>query len=127
MTIKVEQEALLRVLEPSINAPLSESEEYLVVDFRKPIGSSDRVVEKLRPGALFDDDDDDSVFTASTASFSDSDSECGSIERRVSFADDLVTDEWVRPFTPKEELPQLFYTNEETQRYVEYSTFSTVR
>jgi hypothetical protein len=57
------------------------------------------------------------VFTASTACFSDSDSEDGSIERRVSFAEDLVTDEWVRPFTPKEELPELFYTTEETQKF----------
>jgi hypothetical protein len=59
-------------------------------------------------------DDDDSIFTLSTASLSDSDSE---IERRVSFADDLVTDEWTRPYTPKELIPTLYYSPEETSRF----------
>jgi hypothetical protein len=122
MTIKVEQEALLCVLESRpqhapLGPSLKHSEGFLVVDFRKPISSEDFLVEKIR---TVTSDDEDSIFTLSTASLSDSDSE---IDRRVSFADDVVTDVWTRPFTPKEEIANLFYSTEETQRFrQEYRT-----
>jgi hypothetical protein len=82
----------------------------MLVDFRKPLRHDLCSVEKIREDAY---DDDDSIFTVSTASLSDSDSV---IERRVSFADDLVTEEWTRPFTPKDEISTLFYSSEETSR-----------
>ena len=106
MTIKVEREALLRVLErPPQSTALTE--DFLLVDCGNLIDSN---AQKART-------DDDSVFTLSTASsFSDTDSEPEEEERRVSFAEELVTDEWTRPFTAKEDLHQLFYTTEETQR-----------
>lgn len=126
MTIKVEREALLRVLErPPLNTPIPPPGEFVVVDCFKPIHPADSLVEKLRLSTSCDDDD--SVFTVSTASFSDTDSEDGSIQRRVSFAEELVTNEWTRPFTPKEDLSHLFYTTEETQKYVQPSTVSTCR
>jgi uncharacterized UBP type Zn finger protein len=81
-----------------------------LVDFSNTFKSNDCAVEKLRHSTY---DDEDSVFTLSTASLSDSDSE---VERSVSFADDVVTEEWTRPYTPKEEVSKLFYSTEETQR-----------
>jgi hypothetical protein len=122
MTIHVEQESLLRVMErplphsqpqPShsqLHPPSSQGEEFVLVDFRNTFKSNDCAVDKLRHSTY---DDEDSVFTLSTASLSDSDSE---VERSVSFADDVVTEEWTRPYTPKEEVSKLFYSTEETQR-----------
>ncbi|EEC49359.1 predicted protein [Phaeodactylum tricornutum CCAP 1055/1] len=119
MTIKVEQDTLLQVLQNHHQhqsfEPVGPQEDYLVIDFCKPIGSDDFCVEKLRSPT---DDEDDSVYTISTASlsdtFSDVDSTC---ERRVSFAENLVTDVWTRPFTPKEEISDLYYSTMETQRF----------
>lgn len=110
MTIKVEQEVVLRVVQNSnaSHPPLPVGDDFLLVDFRKPSNDFDGV-EKI----LSADDDDDSIFTISTASLSDTDSE---IQRRVSFAEDLVSEEWTRPFTPKDEVSSLFYSTEETQR-----------
>jgi hypothetical protein len=115
MTIKLEQQTLLRVLErQQANAPLLDStishinnECFVILDFHKPLGN-DISVEKLR-GLSTDDDD-----TLSTSSLS-TDSDC-EIERRVSFAEDLVSEEWTRPYTPKEEISALFYSTEETSR-----------
>lgn len=119
MTIKIEREALLQALEsqptgPPLEGPLPSGSGYLLVDFRKPISPDDFVVEKIRSSTS---DDDDSILTISTASLSDSDDSDDSVlERRVSFAEDLVTDEWTRPYTPREEVSSLFYSNEDTQR-----------
>lgn len=115
MTIKVEQETLLRVLErqpthSALEPQIDGHEEYIFVDFPKPLRRDDFLVEKIPHSTC---DDDDSVFTQSTASLSDTDSE---MERRVSFSDDLITEQWTRPFTPKEEVSDLYYTTEETQR-----------
>lgn len=118
MTIKVEQETLLRVLESqksysSLSSP-SSSDDYIVVDYRKVLPSDDYHVEKIRQATS---DDEDSVLTYSTASLSDSDSDSDSeCERRVSFAPEVVTEVWTRPYTRKEEIADLFYSNEETQR-----------
>jgi len=89
---------------------------FLLVDFRKSqIGKENTEygvpVEKIRT-ATFSSDDEDSIFTLSTASLSDE----SEMERRVSFADDIVSEEWTRPYTPKEEVSNLFYSTEETQR-----------
>lgn len=79
----------------------------MLVDFQKTISYNDDKLQRVAS------DDEDSVLTLSTASISDSDSD---IERRVSFSEDLVTDEWTRPYTPKDEIHNLYYSTEETQR-----------
>lgn len=133
MTIKVEREALLRVIQrartnSSFDEPISiddepisiaDEEDYLLVDFRKPAilkiaPTSTRPLVESLPYTL--SDDESSVFTLSTASISDADSS-ELIERRVSFAEELVTEEWTREYTPKEEISNLFYSTEETQRF----------
>lgn len=116
MTIKVEQDVLLRVLETS--SPSSSShlpldctqrdDGYILVDFCK---------EKIRSSAV-SDDDTLSTSSLSADTYSDTDSDFGDepCRRRVSFAEEEVTAVWTRPSTPKADLPNLFYTNEETQR-----------
>ena len=70
--------------------------------------------EPFEPLLIEESDDDDSVDTMSTATFSyDS-----SFSPRVSFSTTLVTDVWERPPTPEEQVNELFYTKEETERYV---------
>lgn len=125
MTIKVEREALLRVItrartNASYDEPISiaDEEDYLLVDFQKPAlrsvaATAGPLVESL-PYSLYDDES--SVYTLSTTSLSEADSS-ELIERRVSFAEDLVTEEWTREYTPKEEISNLFYSTEETQRF----------
>jgi hypothetical protein len=112
MTIKVEQEALVAL--QSQHWPIVSEDDCLLLQ-RKPLSSQDfrvPVVEKLRHS--LSSDDEDSVFTLSTASLSDTDSE---FDRRVSFADDMVTEVWTRPYTPKEDVSKLYYSTEETQRF----------
>lgn len=55
--------------------------------------------------------DDDTVSTASLSSDSSLDD-----DKRVSFADALVSDVWERPRTPPEEVSKLFFSSEETSR-----------
>jgi hypothetical protein len=115
MTIKVEREALLRVLSrvpsgPSSRCepPITDDGEFVLVDIPKPFMGEDCYTKSLTY------DDDQSLCTLSTDSLSTDSSY--SIERRVTFATPLVTDEWVRPWTPREEVSNLFYSTEETQR-----------
>lgn len=64
------------------------------------------------------EEDDRSVSTTSTASLSDTDSICSDFgNRRVSFSDTIVTDVRTRPFTPTEEVSNLFYSPEETDTF----------
>lgn len=116
MTIKVEQEALLRLLSappstPFLEPPIRCHDGYYHIDVRKAGFSSDFPVEKLRDSSC----DDDSVFTASTASLS-SDSDDEDLDRRVSFAEPLVTEVWTREYTPRDDIATLYYSTEETQR-----------
>lgn len=119
MTIIIEREALLRVLarEPSgisssiacSGACIPSDGEYVLVDIPKPLSS----VEKSQVGPTSDDQSTCSLSTDSLSSGS-----CHSFERRVSFAETLVSDEWTRPRTPRDQVLSLFYSTEETQRYV---------
>jgi len=60
--------------------------------------------------------------TSSTASLSDTEDSCSSDcseelllgERRVSFLDEIVTEVRTRPYTPRDEISNLYYTTEET-------------
>jgi len=119
MTIKVEREALLRVLtrEPlgfsslCDNPSISDDGEFVLVDIPKPFMGEDCYVKSLRGFAC----DDQSLCTVSTDSLSDDST--ASIERRVTFSTPLVTDEWTRPWTPREDIADLFYSSEETLRF----------
>lgn len=121
MTIKVEREALLRVLtrQPyeisSSSKPLiREEDEYLLIEWHKPFNrEEDSPVVKLRAST-----DDDSCCTLSTTSISDdsdAESDLGE-DKGVSFSEEIVTEIWTRPSTPKEAVSELFYSTEETQR-----------
>lgn len=119
MTIKVEREALITVLtrRPTWPSSLCEAssistddDEFVVVNL--PSKSSYLDTERVRCSAY---SDEDSVCTLSTSS--DSLSSDSSLERRVSFASSLVTDVWTRPFTPREDIPSLFYSTEDTNRF----------
>lgn len=119
MTIIVEREALLRVLtrEPSGTSSLGgcgdayipSDGEYVLVDMPKPFSA----VEKSQMGPTSDDQSTCSLSTGSLSSGS-----CHYLERRVCFAETLVSDEWTRPRTPRDQISSLFYSTEETQRYV---------
>lgn len=118
MTIKVEREALITVLTRRPSWPSSpcdatsispQDDEFVVVNL--PNKSSCLDTELIRCSSY---SDEDSVCTLSTSS--ESLSTDSSLERRVSFAPSLVTDEWTRPFTPREEIPSLFYSTEDTHR-----------
>lgn len=117
MTIKVEREALLRLLSrqpstPQLEVPIGRESEFVVVDIEKPWFNEECPVGRLRDSSY----DDESVYTVSTSSLS-SDSEDEEEERRVSFAEPLVTQRWTRPYTPRDEISNLFYSTEETQRF----------
>lgn len=117
MTIKVEREALLRLLSrqpstPQLDVPINRESEFVVVDIEKQWCNEECPVGRLRDSSY----DDESVYTVSTASLS-SDSEDEDEERRVSFAEPLVTQMWTRPYTPRDEISNLFYSTEETQRF----------
>lgn len=119
MTIKIEREALLRVLSRAPSLPKSfccdevsvsiPDDEFVMVELPNAACSycDDILVQKLRDTYA---DDDCTVTTLSSSSFSDAD------ERRVTFADPLVTEVWTRPWTPAEDRETLFYSIEETQR-----------
>lgn len=93
MTIKVEREALLQVLErPPQQSPLQDSC-YCIEH-------------------CYNDNDDCSVSTSSTLPFSDI-SDDDVVRSRVSFADELVSQVVTRPRTPIQEISQLYYSTEE--------------
>ena len=72
------------------------------------------------------EDDDD--YTTSTVSLSSKDSDDDSVvstssstvalTNRVSFSEKLITMEWTRPYTDPDDVPLLYYSTEETNRYV---------
>lgn len=84
-----------------------------------PISPSHATVRK-DAGACEDLADDD---TLSTTSLSDCESE---VSRTVSFAEELVTKVHTRPFTPPEQVQELYYSQEETSRYVGLSSIYLV-
>jgi hypothetical protein len=121
MTIKIERDSQLRVSDSHSDSSTSHvppfetgmvEDDFLLVNFPQMCSG----VGKLRSSTLDDD-------TASTGSFSSDSTDSGL--RRVSFANNLVTDSWTRPYTPRSEVSSLFYSTEETTRYVALSTFST--
>lgn len=131
MTIKVEREALLRVISRAPSNPSSSScwpfistkkddDEFVIVEL--PAKPHDFFYDDLIPGSTdaqqLQDDNDDvaslcSLSTDSASSYSN-DSVIDT-DRRVSFATDLVTDVWTREKTLLEDIPSLYYSSQETQ------------
>ena len=109
MTIHVQPEVFLQL---SCRHHGESSSKAIQVPHSWPISPSPATIlkEPFREDTCLSDDD-----TLSTASSSDYGSEAG---RTVSFADDLVTEVHTRPFTPPEQVQDLFYSQEETSRYV---------
>ncbi|KAG7352085.1 hypothetical protein IV203_008133 [Nitzschia inconspicua] len=122
MTIKIERDAFLRVI--TRKGPLIEKaqqqqrdeEEFIVVTLPS---KDDFFYNDLIPVSADDDDDQASLLSLSTDSSSTSSgtAEDDAQERRVTFAEDLVTDVFTRERTLPEEVPRLFYTSMETQTF----------
>ena len=142
MTIRVEREALLMVINTS-SSPLSSStttnatttllstkpcnhctrdeDEFVIVDSvpTKPLKRNNFYYSDLIPASThLGDDDLASLCTLSTSSVSsyDSSSDISTIDtRRVSFASQIVTDVWTREKTLLEDVSNLYYSAQETQ------------
>ncbi len=126
MTIRVEREALLTVINTSkaltiqttssstslcsraCNTCIRDENEFVIVDSVP----TKELYSDLIPDST-GEDDLASLCTLSTSSLSSCDS--SNDERRVSFATDLVTDVWTRERTLPEEVSNLFYSALETQ------------
>jgi len=123
MTIRIEREALLTVINTSQRdttktAPTSSfssnscypciEDEFVIVD---SLPTKDTIPNSTK------DDETASLCTLSTSSTSyiDSSSDVSTVERSVSFAPQLVTDVWTRERTLPEEVSNLFYSATETQ------------
>jgi hypothetical protein len=139
MTIRIERQALLRVIsarpsqqqqqsliknEPPISITEQDDEmiedEFVVIDLpplqqkQKPLTAA----SASRARTTHDDDDSQTSAISSVLSEElddDDDDEvsvCSSTKSRVSFSDELVTDVWTRPYTPTEDVPSLFYSSD---------------
>ncbi len=61
----------------------------------------------------YNESDDFSVSTSSTFPFSDTSISDDDVVRRVSFADELVSEVVTRPRTPVQDISQLYYSTED--------------
>jgi len=134
MTIRVEREALLRVINTSestltdatrtsltslsskpCNPYIRKENEFVIVDSVP----TKTFYSDLIPGSLGDDDLASvcTLSTSSVSSFDYSSSDVSTVERRVTFASQIVTDVWTRERTPLEEVSNLYYSSLETQAF----------
>lgn len=112
MTINIEQQSILSTpqtldLSQIDDGSLSRRVRALCPEY----GSAKTTRLNTKKEACHETDDDDTISTSSILSDEET------IYRRVSFADQIVTAVWTRPFTSKEEVPNLFYTSEDTSRF----------
>ena len=113
MTIHVQQDVLVTLSSSPHHAwPISDQEDEFLLYRTKSLHGDDDM------GKEIEQSDDDSVLTLSTASLSDIESDSSVSMLRVSFAEELVSVEWTRPYTAPEDLGDLYYSTEETNRYV---------
>lgn len=132
MTIRVEREALLTVINTSqslhsrattttslsskpCNPCIREEDEFVIVDSVP----TKKFYSDFIPAST-EDDDTSSVCTLSTSSLSscdDASSDVSTVERKVSFAPQLVSHVWTRERTPIEDISNLFYSAVETQTF----------
>lgn len=127
MTIRVEREALLTVINTSRSSSISslpttttslssmlcnpcrrEEEEFVIVDSVP----TKEFYSDLIPGST-GDDDLASLCTLSTSSCDSA--SAATTERKVTFATQLITDVWTRDRTLPEDISNLFYSAVETQ------------
>eukprot|EP00536_Pseudo-nitzschia_multiseries_P014793 jgi/Psemu1/215931/e_gw1.768.11.1 len=132
MTIRVEREALLTVINTSLaltsnatrtrtrTTPLSskscspciqDQDDFVIVD---SVPTKPFLIPKSTG-----DDDAGSICTVSTTSESSygSSTDISTLDRRVSFAPELVTDVWTRERTPPQDVSNLYYSALETQTF----------
>lgn len=120
MTIKIEREALISVINTRPTWPSSSCEgpsityddEFVLVNLPAKSDYQHLCPELLRCSSY---SDEDSLCTSSTLSCFSSDDSI-STDRKVFFAPSIVTDEWTRPFTPREDVSSLYYSSEDTNR-----------
>lgn len=151
MTIRVEREALLTVINTSQSSTINSTKHTRSLS-SKPcypcIRDEDEfvIVDSVPTKHFYSDflprstGDDDlaSLCSLSTNSSCDSSSDASSVQRRVRFATQTVTAVWTREKTLPEDISTLFYSAAETQTvctgcfrsyntipYVELSTIST--
>jgi len=144
MTIRVEREALLMVINTSSSSSFSSSsplsstssssscspcirdddDEFVIVDSVPTIkGKNNCFYSDYLASSSYarDNDDQASLCTISTTSDSsfDSTSDISTIadHRRVSFAPQLVTDVWTRERTRVEDISNLYYSAQQTQTF----------
>ena len=118
MTIRIDRDLLLRILSaPPRDCALDPTSIHCQVKYE--------YIEKPEGPNRLPDEDDDSVYTASTAALScdadDVDADDVEYDKRVSFADTLVTDQWTREYTAREDVGCLYYSSDEIQRLVFWS------
>jgi hypothetical protein len=106
MTINVQNDIVTLQHSSSDHWSIPEEAEHL--KFRKKEYEIDDEDTATTVSNSSKDTDDDSVLSTQS-SFPTS---------RVSFCEDLVTMEWTRPYTKPEDIPRLYYSTEETNRYV---------
>lgn len=124
MTIKLEQEAIVRILDTA-RSPLSCHPHHPLKPptsggLRRPapyadVGAGKAVGDSYCPDLLSLESDEDCISLSSYGSASSCDG--GSTERRVSFAAPLVTEVKTRPRTKESDKGLLFYTQTETDRF----------
>ena len=125
MTIRVEREALLMVINTSFPSSsscsqyINDEDEFVIVDSvpTKPLKSNDFFYSDLIPSSTEDDDLGSlcTLSTTSSVSSYDSSSDISTVDRRVSFASQIVTDVWTRERTLPEDVSNLYYSSLETQ------------
>lgn len=77
----------------------------------------------LRHRKKSNEDDDLTAATAESSKDSDDDSIVSSVSstitqsNKVSFCEELVTEKWTRPYTEPEDIPHLYYSTDETNRF----------
>jgi hypothetical protein len=122
MTINVQNDIVTLQHASSDHWSITDEAEHL--KFRKKEYEVDEEDTATTVSNSSKDTDDDSVLSTQS-SFPTS---------RVTFSKDLVTVEWTRPYTSPEDIPHLYYSTEETNRYVtvgpeasfvNFSTFAT--
>ena len=96
---------------------INKEEEDAYLRFRKkPCEDDDYTISTVSLSSK--DSDDDSVISTSSSTVAST--------NRVSFSDELITMEWTRPYTEPEDVPLLYYSTEETNRYVGIHDDTTV-
>jgi hypothetical protein len=117
MTIRVEREALLRVISRAPSLPSFskgkriEEDEFVIVELPETKQEFPFLIDNTT------DDDQASVCSLSTSSVTTASTSDDEEERpRVSFATGFVTDVWTRERTPLEDVSLLFYSSQETQK-----------